>query len=170
MKHNAELSRVHRITWSARLQRKDILYRQNESMCIRVHISVCFQSSPWVFRSLTWLTGSIKRSIQTQKWSFNQTSIHHPIPPFLQCGFFKRASRREMYEAKAQKAEIKIQPSETERLTEDYWESTGPSSAPWCPLLVPLGNEPWNQPLYVFLFFLFYTFSLLLDFPLTPCF
>uniref|UniRef100_A0A672IUD5 Integrin alpha-3-like n=1 Tax=Salarias fasciatus TaxID=181472 RepID=A0A672IUD5_SALFA len=30
------------------------------------------------------------------------------------------ASRREMYEAKAQKAEMKIQPSETERLTEDY--------------------------------------------------
>ncbi|KAM9462317.1 integrin alpha-3b [Clarias gariepinus] len=36
------------------------------------------------------------------------------------CGFFKRASRREMYEAKAQKAEMKIQPSETEKLTEDY--------------------------------------------------
>ncbi|KAM9716645.1 integrin alpha-3b [Menidia menidia] len=36
------------------------------------------------------------------------------------CGFFQRASRREMYEAKAQKAEMKIQPSETERLTEDY--------------------------------------------------
>ncbi|XP_033911681.3 integrin alpha-3b [Acipenser ruthenus] len=36
------------------------------------------------------------------------------------CGFFKRASRREMYEAKGQKAEMKIQPSETERLTEDY--------------------------------------------------
>ncbi|XP_067100400.1 integrin alpha-3b isoform X1 [Osmerus mordax] len=36
------------------------------------------------------------------------------------CGFFRRASRREMYEAKGQKAEMKIQPSETERLTEDY--------------------------------------------------
>ncbi|XP_068161196.1 integrin alpha-3b [Antennarius striatus] len=36
------------------------------------------------------------------------------------CGFFQRANRREMYEAKAQKAEMKIQPSETERLTEDY--------------------------------------------------
>ncbi|XP_043109036.1 integrin alpha-3b isoform X2 [Puntigrus tetrazona] len=36
------------------------------------------------------------------------------------CGFFRRASRREMYEAKSQKAEIKIQPSETERLTEEY--------------------------------------------------
>ncbi|KAE8284387.1 Integrin alpha-3 CD49 antigen-like family member C Galactoprotein B3 [Larimichthys crocea] len=36
------------------------------------------------------------------------------------CGFFQRASTREMYEAKAQKAEMKIQPSETERLTEDY--------------------------------------------------
>ncbi|XP_010793897.1 integrin alpha-3b [Notothenia coriiceps] len=36
------------------------------------------------------------------------------------CGFFQRASRREMYEAKAQKAEMKIQPSETEKLTEDY--------------------------------------------------
>uniref|UniRef100_A0A8C9R1I2 Integrin, alpha 3b n=1 Tax=Scleropages formosus TaxID=113540 RepID=A0A8C9R1I2_SCLFO len=36
------------------------------------------------------------------------------------CGFFKRASRRQMYEAKGQKAEIKIQPSETERLTEDH--------------------------------------------------
>lgn len=36
------------------------------------------------------------------------------------CGFFQRASRREMYEAKAQKAEMKIQPSETERLTDDY--------------------------------------------------
>ncbi|XP_056627893.1 integrin alpha-3b isoform X2 [Triplophysa dalaica] len=36
------------------------------------------------------------------------------------CGFFRRASRREMYEAKSQKAEMKIQPSETERLTEEY--------------------------------------------------
>ncbi|XP_027018962.2 integrin alpha-3b isoform X2 [Tachysurus fulvidraco] len=36
------------------------------------------------------------------------------------CGFFKRASRREMYEAKAQKAEMKIQPSENDKLTEDY--------------------------------------------------
>uniref|UniRef100_A0A673FX51 Integrin alpha-3-like n=1 Tax=Sinocyclocheilus rhinocerous TaxID=307959 RepID=A0A673FX51_9TELE len=36
------------------------------------------------------------------------------------CGFFRRASRREMYEAKSQKAEIKIQPSETERLTEEF--------------------------------------------------
>ncbi|XP_030045043.1 integrin alpha-3-like [Microcaecilia unicolor] len=36
------------------------------------------------------------------------------------CGFFKRASTRAMYEAKGQKAEMKIQPSETERLTEDY--------------------------------------------------
>uniref|UniRef100_A0A1A7WSF4 Integrin, alpha 3b n=2 Tax=Iconisemion striatum TaxID=60296 RepID=A0A1A7WSF4_9TELE len=36
------------------------------------------------------------------------------------CGFFQRASRREIYEAKSQKAEMKIQPSETERLTEDY--------------------------------------------------
>ncbi|KAM8730255.1 integrin alpha-3b isoform 2-T2 [Acanthopagrus schlegelii] len=36
------------------------------------------------------------------------------------CGFFQRANRREMYEAKAQKAEMKIQPSETERLTDDY--------------------------------------------------
>ncbi|XP_026206935.1 integrin alpha-3b [Anabas testudineus] len=36
------------------------------------------------------------------------------------CGFFRRASRREMYEAKSQKAEMKIQPSETERMIEDY--------------------------------------------------
>uniref|UniRef100_A0A3P9IE47 Integrin, alpha 3b n=1 Tax=Oryzias latipes TaxID=8090 RepID=A0A3P9IE47_ORYLA len=36
------------------------------------------------------------------------------------CGFFQRASRREMYEAKSQKAEMKIQPSETERLTDNY--------------------------------------------------
>uniref|UniRef100_A0A8C4T739 Integrin, alpha 3b n=1 Tax=Erpetoichthys calabaricus TaxID=27687 RepID=A0A8C4T739_ERPCA len=43
-----------------------------------------------------------------------------PCPPPPQCGFFKRASRRAMYEAKGQKAEMKIQPSETERLTEDY--------------------------------------------------
>ncbi|XP_007899749.1 integrin alpha-3b isoform X2 [Callorhinchus milii] len=35
------------------------------------------------------------------------------------CGFFKRASTRAMYEAKEQKAEMKIQPSETERLTDD---------------------------------------------------
>lgn len=32
-----------------------------------------------------------------------------------------------MYEAKAQKAEMKIQPSETERLTDDYW---GPHGSP----------------------------------------
>ncbi|CAB1457680.1 unnamed protein product [Pleuronectes platessa] len=36
------------------------------------------------------------------------------------CGFFQRASTREMYEAKSQTAEMKIQPSETEKLTEDY--------------------------------------------------
>nr|XP_020461843.1 integrin alpha-3 isoform X2 [Monopterus albus] len=36
------------------------------------------------------------------------------------CGFFQRASRREMYEAKSQKAEMKIQPSETERMIEDH--------------------------------------------------
>ncbi|XP_006276744.1 integrin alpha-3 [Alligator mississippiensis] len=36
------------------------------------------------------------------------------------CGFFRRANTRAMYEAKAQKAEMKIQPSETERLTDDY--------------------------------------------------
>ncbi|XP_074835070.1 integrin alpha-3 isoform X2 [Carettochelys insculpta] len=36
------------------------------------------------------------------------------------CGFFRRASTRAMYEAKGQKAEMKIQPSETERLTDDY--------------------------------------------------
>ncbi|KAJ7992158.1 hypothetical protein DPEC_G00275630 [Dallia pectoralis] len=35
------------------------------------------------------------------------------------CGFFKRASTREMYEAKALKAEMKTQPSEVERLTEE---------------------------------------------------
>ncbi|XP_036407895.1 integrin alpha-3-like isoform X1 [Megalops cyprinoides] len=35
------------------------------------------------------------------------------------CGFFRRASRRELYEAKAQKAEMKIQPSENERLAEE---------------------------------------------------
>ncbi|XP_038635036.1 integrin alpha-3-like [Scyliorhinus canicula] len=34
------------------------------------------------------------------------------------CGFFKRANTRAMYEAKEQKAEIKIQPSETKRLTD----------------------------------------------------
>uniref|UniRef100_A0A3P9MNT0 Integrin, alpha 3b n=1 Tax=Oryzias latipes TaxID=8090 RepID=A0A3P9MNT0_ORYLA len=37
------------------------------------------------------------------------------------CGFFQRASRREMYEAKSQKAEMKIQPSETERLTDSSY-------------------------------------------------
>ncbi|TRZ13760.1 hypothetical protein HGM15179_013369, partial [Zosterops borbonicus] len=36
------------------------------------------------------------------------------------CGFFRRANTRAMYEAKGQKAEMRIQPSETERLTEDY--------------------------------------------------
>ncbi|XP_028989113.1 integrin alpha-3b isoform X2 [Betta splendens] len=36
------------------------------------------------------------------------------------CGFFQRASRREMYEAKSQKAEMKIQPSETDKMIEDY--------------------------------------------------
>ncbi|KAJ8345650.1 hypothetical protein SKAU_G00298430 [Synaphobranchus kaupii] len=35
------------------------------------------------------------------------------------CGFFRRANRRELYEAKALKAEMKIQPSENERLTEE---------------------------------------------------
>ncbi|XP_051988987.1 integrin alpha-3-like [Xyrauchen texanus] len=34
-------------------------------------------------------------------------------------GFFKRANTRELYEAKAQKAEMKTQPSENDRLTED---------------------------------------------------
>uniref|UniRef100_A0A8B9FYU8 Integrin subunit alpha 3 n=1 Tax=Amazona collaria TaxID=241587 RepID=A0A8B9FYU8_9PSIT len=36
------------------------------------------------------------------------------------CGFFRRANTRAMYEAKGQKAERRIQPSETERLTDDY--------------------------------------------------
>ncbi|KAM4884650.1 integrin alpha-3 [Sylvia borin] len=36
------------------------------------------------------------------------------------CGFFRRANTRAMYEAKGQKAEMRIQPSETERLTDDY--------------------------------------------------
>ncbi|KAL2101292.1 hypothetical protein ACEWY4_003053 [Coilia grayii] len=35
------------------------------------------------------------------------------------CGFFKRASTRELYEAKAHKAEMRTQPSENDRLTED---------------------------------------------------
>ncbi|KAK7167892.1 hypothetical protein R3I94_002072 [Phoxinus phoxinus] len=35
------------------------------------------------------------------------------------CGFFKRANTRELYEAKAQKAEMKTQPSENDRLTEE---------------------------------------------------
>ncbi|KAA0705593.1 Integrin alpha-3 CD49 antigen-like family member C [Triplophysa tibetana] len=35
------------------------------------------------------------------------------------CGFFKRANTRELYEAKGQKAEMKTQPSENDRLTED---------------------------------------------------
>uniref|UniRef100_A0A3B1JE68 Integrin, alpha 3a n=1 Tax=Astyanax mexicanus TaxID=7994 RepID=A0A3B1JE68_ASTMX len=35
------------------------------------------------------------------------------------CGFFRRASTRELYEAKSQKAEMKVQPSETNRLTEE---------------------------------------------------
>ncbi|EMP33750.1 Integrin alpha-3 [Chelonia mydas] len=38
----------------------------------------------------------------------------------VRCGFFRRASTRAMYEAKGQKAEMKIQPSETKRLTDDY--------------------------------------------------
>ncbi|XDV12921.1 hypothetical protein PO909_001468, partial [Leuciscus waleckii] len=35
------------------------------------------------------------------------------------CGFFKRANTRELYEAKAQKAEMKTQPSENDHLTEE---------------------------------------------------
>ncbi|XP_062841066.1 integrin alpha-3 [Trichomycterus rosablanca] len=35
------------------------------------------------------------------------------------CGFFRRASTREMYEAKSQKAEMKTQPSDKDRLTEE---------------------------------------------------
>ncbi|XP_041826179.1 integrin alpha-3-like isoform X2 [Melanotaenia boesemani] len=37
----------------------------------------------------------------------------------LQCGFFRRASTREMYQAKTQKAHKKSQPSENDRLTEE---------------------------------------------------
>uniref|UniRef100_A0A6G1REK6 Integrin subunit alpha 3 n=1 Tax=Hypotaenidia okinawae TaxID=2861861 RepID=A0A6G1REK6_9GRUI len=36
------------------------------------------------------------------------------------CGFFRRANTRAMYEAKGQKAEMRIQPSETKRLTDSY--------------------------------------------------
>lgn len=79
------------------------------------------------------------------------------IPPFLQCGFFKRASRREMYEAKAQKAEMKIQPSETERLTEDYWDRTGVSIGP---LLVVLGNAATVESAHVFPFCSYFTLFL----------
>uniref|UniRef100_A0A672R5F3 Integrin alpha-3-like n=1 Tax=Sinocyclocheilus grahami TaxID=75366 RepID=A0A672R5F3_SINGR len=47
-------------------------------------------------------------------------NVHYNLFISNNCGFFRRASRREMYEAKSQKAEIKIQPSETERLTEEF--------------------------------------------------
>ncbi|KAG8429073.1 hypothetical protein GDO86_018357, partial [Hymenochirus boettgeri] len=36
------------------------------------------------------------------------------------CGFFRRANTRAMYEVRGQKAEMKVQPSETERLTQEY--------------------------------------------------
>ncbi|KAJ8254572.1 hypothetical protein COCON_G00211840 [Conger conger] len=36
------------------------------------------------------------------------------------CGFFQRANRREMYEAKAQTAQMKIQPSENQKLEEEF--------------------------------------------------
>ncbi|XP_005755184.1 integrin alpha-3-like [Pundamilia nyererei] len=35
------------------------------------------------------------------------------------CGFFRRASTRELYQAKTQKAQMKSQPSENDRLTEE---------------------------------------------------
>ncbi|XP_019466854.1 integrin alpha-3-like [Meleagris gallopavo] len=49
------------------------------------------------------------------------------------CGFFRRASTRAMYEAKGQKAEMRIQPSETERLTDDYVTGWGGNAAPLPP-------------------------------------
>uniref|UniRef100_A0A3Q3GUM2 Integrin alpha third immunoglobulin-like domain-containing protein n=1 Tax=Labrus bergylta TaxID=56723 RepID=A0A3Q3GUM2_9LABR len=40
-------------------------------------------------------------------------------PPAVQCGFFKRASTRELYQPKTQKAHMKSQPSEHERLDQE---------------------------------------------------
>lgn len=40
-------------------------------------------------------------------------------PPAVQCGFFRRASTRELYEAKTHKAHMKSQPSEAGALTQE---------------------------------------------------
>lgn len=51
-----------------------------------------------------------------------------------------------MYEAKAQKAEMKIQPSETERLTEDYWDPYGSPYAVGTQQHTPVGLLGNNTP------------------------
>uniref|UniRef100_A0A667WUA6 Integrin alpha-2 domain-containing protein n=1 Tax=Myripristis murdjan TaxID=586833 RepID=A0A667WUA6_9TELE len=54
---------------------------------------------------------------QTDRQRERQTAQCVLSPPAGQCGFFRRASTRETYEAKTQKAERRSQPSEAERLT-----------------------------------------------------
>uniref|UniRef100_A0A4W6DNU9 Integrin, alpha 3b n=1 Tax=Lates calcarifer TaxID=8187 RepID=A0A4W6DNU9_LATCA len=67
-------------------------------------------------------TSNIKMENQTIMFTVEIEPVEGVETPYElpRCGSSSQASRREMYEAKAQKAEMKIQPSETERLTEDY--------------------------------------------------
>lgn len=53
-------------------------------------------------------------------------------PPAVQCGFFRRASTRELYQAKTQKAQMKSQPSENDRLTEELWGWGTAAREPGC--------------------------------------
>ena len=71
-------------------------------------------SPVWHLRGGEWGWGGGPRG------ALNRVLPTPPPPTPLQCGFFRRASTRAMYEAKGQKAEMRIQPSETERLTDDY--------------------------------------------------
>lgn len=74
-------------------------------------------SPVWHLRGQGWGWGSSKGAGSPR---CPEPRPHPPPPTPPQCGFFRRASTRAMYEAKGQKAEMRIQPSETERLTDDY--------------------------------------------------
>uniref|UniRef100_A0A3Q2P1S2 Integrin, alpha 3b n=1 Tax=Fundulus heteroclitus TaxID=8078 RepID=A0A3Q2P1S2_FUNHE len=88
--------------------------------------TVKMDPEPLLFKILIQPEGSVEIPYQLPLWIIITAAVAGIVLLGIiilimwKCGFFQRASRREMYEAKAQKAEMKIQPSETEKMIEDY--------------------------------------------------
>ncbi|XP_069760768.1 integrin alpha-3b isoform X2 [Narcine bancroftii] len=102
------------VTLKARLWNSTFLEEFRDYSRISVHLDASLH--------LRTNVSTIKLKISNANVILNVESQVDEEPPYViseWCGFFKRANTRAMYEAKEQKAEIKIQPSETERLTDN---------------------------------------------------